>query len=152
MPDLIFNFLKQYTLLESYFISNLPQHVKVSRAGYPQQANIKDAFSKELETKHPFSKIDWNKEPFSNFRILVDAPPRTLGGFDGQFRFTNAITVSNWNDFIDSHRQLRNNIAHGAKFLTLPLGKRDIELTNAGIEFINFLNDEKLINTKDRAI
>lgn len=146
MLDSIFNFLRYHTLLESYFILNFPQHVIVYKDGAPKQTNFKDAFSRSLEINHPFSTIDWNIQPFSKFRILVEAPPKTLIKTNNHFVFTNAITVSNWDEFIDSYRHLRNNITHGAKFLTQQLGNRDIELANAGIEFINFLNTEGLIN------
>ena len=153
MPNSILNFLKYHTLLESYFIIKFPEHVAVSKDKFPTKTNFKDAFSENLEVKYPFSKIDWDIEPFSKFRILVDAPPKPLKKNDkNQFEFADAISVSSWDELIDSYRQLRNNITHGAKFLTMQLGNRDIKLSNAGIEFIKFLNNEKLIDMREWVI
>lgn len=132
--------LEIYTL-QKYPESRHPRNSKIERVHY------KIAYSKQLEKKHPFNQIDWDNPHFENFSILKESPPQPLIEDGGVLDFGSAETVADWDSFIDSFRQLRNNITHGAKFFdSLQLEPRDKELINAGLAFIDFLDGEFSLN------
>jgi len=132
--------LEIYTL-RKYPESRHPRNKKIKRVHY------KVAYSQELEENHPFRKINWDDQPFRNFSILQKSPPQPLIEVGDVLDFGNAEEVENWDSFIDSFRQLRNNITHGAKFFgSLQLEQRDEELIKAGLAFIDFLDDAFSLN------
>ncbi|TVQ83328.1 MAG: hypothetical protein EA357_06660 [Micavibrio sp.] len=120
-----------------------------SEGKYVNSVGYKDAYRDTLQDKVPYSDIDWDEEPYRNFKLLAEKPPKRLKIKDGHPKFVPISKVTCWSAFIDSFRQLRNNLVHGAKFLkeTYPeLEDRDEELINAGLAFISFLEDKGLIN------
>lgn len=108
---------------------------------------LKNAYGTKLEQISPFNAIKWNEDPFSNFSILKTNPPKPLVEKNGSLEFGEAIQVTDWNTFIDSFRQLRNNIAHGSKLILGIKGmeQRDEKLIKAGLSFIQFLEENCLV-------
>lgn len=108
---------------------------------------LKNAYGEKLETISPFNDINWNEAPFSSFAILKVNPPKPLVENNGSLEFGQAIQVTDWKTFIDSFRQLRNNMAHGSKLILGIKGmvQRDEELIKAGLSFIQFLENNHLI-------
>lgn len=132
--------LEIYTL-KKYPESRTPRNRKIEGVLY------KNTYVAQLDAKHPFDDIDWDKPPFKNFLILKTSPPKPLVEKNNNLEFGEAQKVRDWGSFIDSFRQLRNNITHGAKlFFSMQLEPRDDELISAGLAFINFLNDEFSLN------
>jgi hypothetical protein len=108
----------------------------------------KNAFEKVLEEKDPFETINWQDTPYSSFSILKYNPPKQLIERYGELEFNNSVLpITTWDEFIDSFRQIRNNLVHGAKFLHgMNLEERDNELISAGLAFISFLESKNIIS------
>lgn len=139
-------------LLEIATVKSYPDSAKLERNSDDITGVFyKNAFSAQLEKVHPFGGINWSDSPFSDFSILKENPPKKLRMVTDQNKkspkFVDISPVNSWDTFIDSFRQLRNNLAHGAKFLdSMGLDKRDNELIAAGLSFINFLESESIIS------
>jgi hypothetical protein len=142
MDDFV-EFSKRISLLEVATLKIYPES-RLSRDGRIHQVQYKTAYAKKLEDWFPFNCIKWDQAPFLNFRVLKEFPPKFLIEKDNELCFDeNFPTVNNWEDFIDSFRQLRNNLVHGAKFLhEMKLEDRDKVLITAGLTFIKFLEGE----------
>ena len=137
---------KKLGLLEIYTLEKYPESRHL-RNGKVERVHYRNAYKDQLEQKHPFNQIDWDNAPFNNFSTLMKSPPKPLIEEDDVLKFGNAETVADWGSFIDSFRQLRNNITHGAKFFdSLHLERRDEELIKAGLTFIDFLDEEFFLN------
>lgn len=134
-------------LLEIATLKNNKDSRKKNSVGRITGVDLQKAYGVELETKFPFSSIKWNEGPFPNFSILKTNPPKPLVEKNGSLEFGEAIQVNDWNTFIGSFRQLRNNMAHGSKLILGIKGivQRDEELIKAGLSFIQFLENERLI-------
>ena len=135
---------KRLGLLEIATLKDFPDS-RSPRNGRIREVHYKAAYAMELEKRFPFDKIDWSKAPFLNFSILTKEPPRQLvETAAGILEFEKTPPkVTNWEAFIDSFRQLRNNLVHGSKFLhAMDLEDRDKNLISAGLAFISFLEGD----------
>lgn len=147
-------FYKKIGLFEIATIKKYPDARSFERkTSYIAGASFRDAYADQLEQRHPFSQIEWGGDSFANFKLLKERPPlRLRSGDDGAIYFDKdaPIVVSDWGTFIDSFRQVRNNLVHGAKFFKdggpgLRLDNRDHDLVSAALAFIGFLEAEGLI-------
>ncbi len=141
---------KKLGLLEIATVTTYPDSAQLCRTDITGVL-YKKAFSSKLEGTHPFLGIDWNNSPFSTFRVLKEKPPKKLRMVTNQGKkkpeFVDIGTVNSWDTFIDSFRQLRNNLVHGAKFVhSMGLDSRDDALIAAGLSFIKFLETKNIIS------
>lgn len=149
MNQIYYDFFEKMTLLEIVTLRDNPETWPENNR-YINKAQLKIAYKDNLEEKKHFAEIDWDEEPYSKFRILKEKPPGKFHVKDNKLSFNKeAITVDDWESFIDSFRQVRNNLFHGAKLFKesgqLELEDRDDELINASLEFISFLEEKELI-------
>lgn len=145
--DLIFAFLQKIALLEIATLRDNPECRPAQ--GHVYQASFKNAYEKKLEESFKFKTIDWTEKPFSSFKILKENPPGKLHVENGHLLFKKDwIVVNDWSSFIDSFRQVRNNVFHGAKMFksgNLALEDRDYELVSAALAFISLLEQKGLV-------
>ncbi len=151
MVDLA-EFYKKYSILEIYTLVHHPSSRRKNREGGIAGVQFQNAYVDKLQREYPFCKDMWDKDIFSKFKILYDDPPKQLTEQeDGSLKFKEKIVVEDWDTFIDSFRQVRNNISHGAKYLNgfqeLGLDERGGELVEAALSFIEFL-EKKIIKVE----
>jgi len=141
-------FYKKISLFEIATIKQFPTSRKTNRHNHITGVKFRDAYAETLEKNHVFEDIDWNHDPYSGYAILKTAPPKKLivNGENVEFEGESSLTVGNWQDFLMSFQQVRNNVVHGAKLLqNMNLEDRDQELMSACLSFIKFMEDQAFV-------
>lgn len=144
------DYLEYYKKVSLFEIATIKK-IKPSRkknGDFIVGVKLGDAYKDALESKFKFIDVKWDQEPFSNFSILKDAPPKKLKEIGDQIEFekTSSLKVDDWGGFLISFHQVRHNLIHGAKLMMgLNLDERDGMLISACLSFIEFMQHEKFI-------